>query len=155
MGARPQKEGEALDDTLSLLSRTVAAANRYLVQSMSEAGLDGLVPSHGDILAQLFAEDGIAMCDLANRIHRDPSTVTTLIKKLVASGYVHTQRSKADGRVTVVLLTERGHALEGGFRCVSQNMASAMNEGVSPEERAALRSTLEKMKSNFEEATGD
>lgn len=140
------------DDTISMLSRTVARANRFLASRMQQMGLEGLVPSHGDILAQLFSCDGLSMRELAQRINRDPSTVTTLVKKLAAEGYVTTERSPHDKRATVVLLTTEGRALEAEFRQISHDMNAVQNTGVSAEELAALRATLAKIQRNFDES---
>ena len=85
----------AVIDMVSVVARTRALANRYLVQQMGVRGLEGLVTSHGDVLLQLFAEDGLPMRELAARVYRDPSTVTTLVKKLADAGYVRTERGCA------------------------------------------------------------
>ena len=57
----------AVIDMVSVVARTRALANRYLVQQMGVRGLEGLVTSHGDVLLQLFAEDGLPMRELAAR----------------------------------------------------------------------------------------
>lgn len=75
-------------DIVSLMSRTLGAANRYLVELMAREGLAGIVPSHGDILMQLFAHDAMSMAALAEAIGKDPSTVTALVRKLANAGYV-------------------------------------------------------------------
>ena len=126
-----------MDDTIFMLSRTVARANRFLTARMQQMGLHGLVPSHGDILGQLFREDGLSMRDLARRVNRDPSTVTTLVKKLAAEGYVRTERSPHDG-----------------FRRISHDMNAVQNAGIGADELAALRATLARIQRNFDEDYG-
>lgn len=140
---------ESRIDTVSMLSRTVVAANQYLLKCMQRSGLTGLVPSHGDILVQLFKEDGLSMGEVAQRIDRDPSTVTTLVKKLIASGYVKTERNPKDRRTTVVLLTKEGRALEDLFWEISQQLNEAQNRGIPDEEIETTRRVLEKMQDNF------
>lgn len=136
-------------DTVSMLSRTVVAANQYLSKCMQRSGLTGLVTSHGDILVQLFKEDGLSMGEIAQRIDRDPSTVTTLVKKLIASGYVKTERNPKDRRTTVVLLTNEGRALEDVFWEISQQLNEVQNEGIPDEDIQTTRRVLEKMQANF------
>ena len=87
---------------VNMLSQTLTAANAYLVSLLSQAGLKDLVPSHGDILVALFAQETITMQELSEKIHRDPSTITALVKKLVLGGYVQTQKSVTDKRRTEV-----------------------------------------------------
>ena len=83
---------------VNTLSQTLTAANAYLVSLLSQVGLKDLVPSHGDILVALFAQETVTMQELSEKIHRDPSTITALVKKLVLGGYVQTQKSVTDKR---------------------------------------------------------
>lgn len=142
-------------DMVSVVSETRALANRYLVKQMGEMGMDGLVTSHGDVLRQLFAADGLAMRELASRVHRDPSTVTALVKKLVDAGYVRTARGAADRRSVQVFLTERGRALEGGFREVSRRLVDVQRAGIDDGHMETAREVLLQMQRNFAAALDD
>lgn len=139
----------AVIDMVSVVARTRALANRYLVQQMGERGLEGLVTSHGDVLLQLFAEDGLSMRELAARVHRDPSTVTTLVKKLADAGYVRTERGARDRRSVVVLLTERGRVLEHDFQEISQSLLEVQRKGIDDARMEAAREVLLQMQQNF------
>ena len=139
----------AVIDMVSVVARTRALANRYLVQQMGERGLEGLVTSHGDVLLQLFAEDGLPMRELAARVHRDPSTVTTLVKKLVDAGYVRTERGARDRRSVVVLLTERGRSLERDFQEISRSLLDVQRKGIDDARMEAAREVLLQMQQNF------
>ena len=46
-------------DIVSLMSRTLGAANRYLVELMAREGLAGIVPSHGDPSPILQADPSV------------------------------------------------------------------------------------------------
>ena len=50
---------------VNTLSQTLTAANAYLVSLLSQAGLKDLVPSHGDILVALFAQETVTMQELS------------------------------------------------------------------------------------------
>ena len=139
----------AVIDMVSVVARTRALANRYLVQQMGVRGLEGLVTSHGDVLLQLFAEDGLPMRELAARVHRDPSTVTTLVKKLADAGYVRTERGVRDRRSVVVLLTERGRVLERDFQEISQCLLEVQRKGIDDARMEAAREVLLQMQLNF------
>ena len=139
----------AVIDMVSVVARTRALANRYLVQQMGVRGLEGLVTSHGDVLLQLFAEDGLPMRELAARVHRDPSTVTTLVKKLADAGYVRTERGVRDRRSVVVLLTERGRVLERDFQEISQCLLEVQRKGIDDARMEAAREVLLQMQQNF------
>lgn len=154
MEERRHMENEQVSDLVSVLSRTLAHANCFLVHEMDAAGLSGLATSHGDILRQLFEHDGLSMHAIAERVDRDPSTVTALVKRLVADGYVTTERSAGDRRTVVVSLTERGRALERDFMETSQRLRRVQSAGVSPEESEIARRVLVRMQENFRDALG-
>ena len=139
-------------DMVSQLSHTLAAANRYLTQLLSEEGIEGLVPSHGDILEQLFNHDVLPMAALAEAIGKDPSTVTALVRKLMDAGYVATAKNPVDRRVTEVRLTDAGRALGGSVAQVSKKLLATMFAGLSNDELNQTKSALMTMRDNFEKA---
>ena len=139
-------------DFVSTLSRTLAAANRFLMTRLREGGLDTLVPSHGDILMHLFVHESVTMHELARAIGREPSTVTSLVKKLVNAGYVQTDKHGSDRRITYVTLTDEGKGLRGIFDGISAELVSVQMGRVTPQGFDVTRDTLETMRRNFEEA---
>lgn len=86
--------GQNPSSFVSFLSRTLAEANRFIVEQLKQRGLSDLVPSHGDILVHLFAHEPVTMQELAQAINRDPSTVTALVRKLSDAGYVRTAKAR-------------------------------------------------------------
>ncbi len=73
---------------ISLISRIRDKANRLIVSELRVRNMPGLAPSHGDILILLFQSETVSMREIAEKIGRDKSTVTALIKKLIDIGYV-------------------------------------------------------------------
>lgn len=144
-----------MDDLVNQLSRTLALANRFIAARLKTSGLDGIAPSHGDILAQLLAHDRLSMQDLAHAIGRDPSTVTALVKKLAAAGYVRTGKDAADRRATMVSLTERGRDLRADFAGISRELLDVQGRGIGIEEQETARRVLAVMRGNFERALRD
>jgi len=111
--------------------------------------MSGLAPSHGAILFELFQSEAISMKEIARRINRDKSTVTALVKKLVAQGYVETERDPGDSRVTLVRLTEEGRRLRPGFDDISRILLEQVYTGYSTREKGALISGLERLLKNL------
>lgn len=140
-------------DFISSLSRTLAAANGFIIQQMHERGMKGLVPSHGDILMVLFAQKTLTMQALAGRINRDPSTVTALVKKLVREGYVETSKSEADHRVTEVRLSAQGKALKKDFESISTSLVQTQMQGVKLKDFGITCKTLNHIRENFVQAS--
>lgn len=153
--AQPQRAFAPTDEAnfVSALSRTLAAANDCLLALLAEAGLRDLAPSHGDILMHLFTEEPVTMQRLAQAIHRDPSTVTALVRKLAQAGYVATCKSDADRRVTEVTLTEKGAALRPAFDAISRQLRDAQMRGVDPESFRTACAVLDCIRDNFACAT--
>jgi DNA-binding MarR family transcriptional regulator len=93
---------------ISLISKIRTRANKIIIRELLDRNIKGLSPSHGDILFFLFGKESSSMTELAKKIDRDKSTVTALVKKLIALGYIETTPDTKDSRVTVVSLTEKG-----------------------------------------------
>ena len=149
-----QNERRAIDagSFISGLSRTLAAANGYLLERMHEAGLKNLVPSHGDILNQLFDHESMTMQELSANIGRDPSTVTTLVKKLVDAGYVQTKKGDKDKRRTEVSLTHKGSALKREFASISESLCRVQMTDIDVDDFETTCKTLAKIRENFNRA---
>lgn len=131
------------------LSRTLALSNQYLMQQVERSGLRGLASSHGDILVQLFAHERMCMSELSQRIARDPSTVTALVRKLVAMGLAQTGKSPQDRRSTVVSLTDAGRALKDDFDGISARLESVWRDGVDEADLETMMRVLEKVRGNL------
>lgn len=141
-----------MDDLVHRLSQTLAQANRFIALKLKERGLDGIAPSHGDILMQLFACGEQPMQELARAIGRDPSTATVLVKKLAAAGYVRTEKGAHDRRATIVSLTERGRGLRGEFEAVSAALREVQGRGIDAADMETARRVLAGVRDNFENA---
>ena len=63
------------------------------------------------VLMVLWAQDGVSVRELGERLYLDSGTLTPLLKKMESSGLVRRERAKEDERVTRIFLTEAGHAL--------------------------------------------
>ena len=136
-------------DIVSLMSRTLGAANRYLVELMAREGLAGIVPSHGDILMQLFAHDAMSMAALAEAIGKDPSTVTALVRKLANAGYVEKAPNPRDRRMCEVRLTDAGRALEPAMDRVSHTLITTLTNSIPATDLTATCRTMKAMQENM------
>lgn len=146
---KQRSESLAWGDIVSVISHTLGAMNHYLVQLMAREGLNGIVPSHGDILMQLFAHNTMPMAALASAIGKDPSTVTALVRKLMAAGYVEKTPSETDRRVNEVRLTEQGRALKPVFDRISEELITALGEGMTDTDMETTYRTLRAMQDNL------
>lgn len=130
------------NNAIALMSHIREKANRLLVQELKHRGLCGIVPSHGEIMIRLFGGQSYSMKDLAAQIHRTQPTVTVLVNKLEAHGYLHKEKSSTDSRVTCVRLSEKGRALQPVFAEISAKLNALVYGGMSEAEAAALEEVL-------------
>lgn len=133
----------------AIISETRAGINRYLLQELKRLGIEGLAPSHGAILYHLFNNDQVTMKDLAKAVRRDKSTVTALVGKLVANGYVEKMSSAQDQRTVCVRLSAQGEALQPAFEEVSRNLIGRIWRGVDEAEQRELVRLLRKIRANL------
>lgn len=136
------------------MSRTLDLSNRYIVARLKEAGVEGIVPSHGAILRELFDEEELPMNEIARRIGRDRSTVTTLVRKLEALGFARTRKDEADRRVTLVSLTGKGRDLRPAFESVSNGLRETQVRGLGEEELLVALRVLRQMEGSFRDVVG-
>ena len=84
------------------------------------------------------------MSELAHRVRRTKSTVTTLADKLERGGYIRRIPNPADSRSTLVELTEKGQALGPTFLRISEGLQALVARNLTPEELNTLNTLLEK-----------
>lgn len=131
--------------TLSLISKIQEKGNRFIVGRLRENGIEGLVPSHGDILAVLYYCGKSTMKNIADRIHRTKPTVTILVDKLERQGFVRREKSPEDSRITYILLTSKGEEFRPVFEKISKDLNELLYKNLSDSEAEILDKILEKM----------
>lgn len=136
----------------ALISRVHEATHQFLVRALARHGLEGLVPSHGDILTALFAEEPRAMKDLARSIGRTRPTVTVLVDKLEAQGFVVRERDAADGRQALVWLSPQGKALRGICEAISEELFAVAFRDIEERDLRTAEALLRHLRDNFHTA---
>lgn len=134
---------------LSLISRIRDSANKLIVSELEDHGVEGIVPSHGDILACLYQNGPVTMKDLSQYIHRTKPTVTVLVNKLVELGYVIREKDSGDNRITYIKLTEKGAGLEPVFNKISERLNEIIYAGLNETEGENFEKLLEKILQRF------
>jgi DNA-binding MarR family transcriptional regulator len=91
-------------------------------------------------LLVLWERGDTTVKDLGTALMLDSGTLSPLLKRLEAAGFVERRRNAADERSVVVGLTPSGVALKR--RAVGVPEEIAQSTGLAPAELAALRDTL-------------
>ena len=127
-------------------------AEKFMGSRLAALGYEGLVPSHGGIMAMLFSAGGkLQMKEIVDRLDRTKSTVSELVNKLEQYGLVKRCECNVDGRVCYVTLTEKGRSFEKDLAKVAAELNAALYKGFSDEEKSTVESLVLRMKENLSE----
>ena len=130
------------NNAVALMSRIREKANKLIISELEKHGIEGIVPSHGEILFHLFGGKTHTMKELAEKIHRTKPTVTVLIDKLVDYGYVTKEKSLEDSRVTLITLTEKALQAEPAFQSITNKLNALVYSGLTEQEAILLEKML-------------
>ena len=136
-------------DTASMVGKIRDAVNNLILSELNKHGVNGIAPSHGDILMCLYEKNSLSVKELAEKIHRTQPTVTVLIDKLQKLGYVERIKSWEDNRVTLIKLTEKGVHLKPIFREISKKLNTVIYGGLKDNEKEQVEYLLEKILKRF------
>lgn len=89
------------------------------------------------------------MREISEKINRDKSTTTQLVKKLESLGYVKTSSSPEDSRIKLVKLTPQGIKYNDTTSAISDRLKDKFFTGLSDSEISKLEVTLDKISENF------
>lgn len=101
--------------------KIVAAYNPFLKEL-------GLTYAQYITMMVLWEEQEVVMRDLGKRLYLDSGTLTPVLKKLEAMGYLKRYRNPQDERVLMVSITEKGKALRSEAEKVPYQMGCLVNQ---------------------------
>ena len=105
---------------LAATSRSVIGLYRDLLEPM------GLTHPQYLVMLALWEHDPRSVREIAGELRLDSATLSPLLKRLEASGYVRRTRSTADERQLEVTLTTAGRALRDRARTVPVTIAERL-----------------------------
>lgn len=110
---------------------TANAFGRVMTKMAEEEfAITGLAPSYAFLLMSVNAKPGIQPSELSQQMQLTPSTVTRLVEKLEAKGFVKRQ---SVGRATEIFPTEKSTALDSqikqAWRSLYDRYTAILGEG--------------------------
>ena len=99
------------------------------------------------VLIVLWEEKKATVKHLGNRLHLDSGTLTPLLKKLEAIGFIKKYRSKEDDRVVIAELTEEGESLQEKAKNIPDKILCSMN--IEKEKVKRLKQELDEVLENL------
>ncbi len=135
--------------SISLLSHIHSITADFVMQNLKKQGFQDFASSHGNILFQLSVKDELSMGQLAEKINRDKSTTTVLVRKLEQEGLVYTEADKIDKRSKNIFLTEKGKQFNQTAFNISKELLTTFYKGFSEEEKDDFFNYLKRIENNF------
>ncbi len=87
--------------------------------------------------------------ELGEKLYLDSGTLTPLLKKLEAKGYIERKRSESDERNLIVTITEKGLTLREKALSIPEGMGKCVN--LQPSDARALYDLLYRVLDNLKE----
>lgn len=132
------------------ISKTRKKMIKFIEKQLQEKELEGLIPSHGNILTALYENGGkLTMKEIAKIIGKDKSTVTPLVNKLLELGYIRKEKCEKDRRITFIGLTSKGREIELKFKSISNEVLKTAYRGFTVEEKEIFLRLLKRLYNNF------
>jgi len=133
----------------SVTFRLVQAAKAQRARSGGHLMRIGLHPGQELVLKVLADTDGRTMSQLALALGVQPPTVTKMVTRLSAQGYVRRQVSDTDGRLARVHLTEAGRDLVASVDKAWKRLEREAMAGLDDKDRKKLRKLLRQVEKNL------
>lgn len=110
----------------------------------------GLTYTQYVAMMALWERDGITVSELGEKLYLDSATLTPLLKRLEAHGYLTRTRSKRDERAVIITLTDEGRSLRDRALEVPTCISGCL--GLEPAKLVQLKGLLEELLASFGEA---
>jgi MarR family transcriptional regulator, organic hydroperoxide resistance regulator len=147
MSGKPASEGGYL------VAKVHQVGGRVFSRMLKDSSGAAINPAQGRLLFALWkSHRGMSMTELAAETALEPSTLTSMIDRLEASGFARRSDSPTDRRALIVECTESGKRLEAEYRSVSRRMTELYYQGMSEREVAAFEASLKRILANLERA---
>lgn len=140
------------DDPLKLDSMLCFAiyAAEHAFTRFYKPRLDALALTYPQYLVflVLWERDGLTVKALGEQLFLDSGTITPLLKRLEARGFVERRRDQADERQVRIVLTPEGRALKSKALAIPLQVASA--SGLDRDGADALRAELHRLRERLD-----
>ncbi|MGD9100137.1 MAG: MarR family transcriptional regulator [Anaerolineae bacterium] len=131
-----------------LISKIHRLSGRIFARKLKEHQIE-INPAQGRIMFVLWRDDGISINALAKRTSLGKSTLTSMLDRLEAAGYVRRVRSVQDRRSILIERTDKDRAWQEAYVQVSQEMSALYYAGFSEDEIGEFEGYLRRILDNL------
>ncbi|GEN77744.1 MarR family winged helix-turn-helix transcriptional regulator [Chryseobacterium hagamense] len=100
------------------------------------------------VMMILWEHDGLPVSSIGEKLYLDSGTLTPLLKRLEAKGFISRKRKKEDERVVEVFITESGKALQLKACEIPGKLLKKID--AAPEDWIALKESVQKILNKIE-----
>jgi MarR family transcriptional regulator, organic hydroperoxide resistance regulator len=130
----------SIPDSISFILMEVCKIRRAISDNMlNEIGLH---VGQEMFFVSLLQEEGTTQSEIAERLHVQRATVTNMIHRLEAAGWIERRADPSDQRVLRVYLTAQGRALHDRLQQVWTTVEAQTTQGMTLEEKLVFRRLL-------------
>jgi len=106
-------------------------------------------PAQGRIMFALWQKDKVSIQELVKKTQLGKSTLTSMLDRLEAMGYIRRQRSDSDRRKIIIHRTEKDKTTEKQYARLSEQMAEIWYRGFAEGQIDQFEVGLEKILNNL------
>jgi DNA-binding MarR family transcriptional regulator len=133
------------DDLGFLLAKAMQRWNELLAERFAAAGYGDIRPSYGSVLLPLYEDDGLRMGELARRARLSKQTMTEMIRRLERDGLVERRPDPADGRASLIFLTDRSRRFKPTAAATLLELDQLVRRRLSARRVSELQSALREL----------
>lgn len=135
-----------------LLAKIHQLAERVFARIQRENGLSELNPAQGRIMIALWERDDIPIRELAARTALEKSTLTSMLDRLEATGFIQRIPSTHDRRQVFIRRTDKDRAWRQRVERISSEMTELFYNGFTAEEIDRFEEYLARILENLHAA---
>ena len=114
----------------------------------------GLTTGAFPALVELWEREGLTQKELVERLDIEQATMANTLARMQRDGLIARQRSKADGRVQEIRLTDLGNSLRAPAIAAAETVNDTALSGLSSDERDQFLTLVSKIIQTFDEGEG-
>ncbi len=131
-----------------LMAKVRQVGERVFLRRLKGSEIE-INPAQGRIMFALWKQDGISIQELAKRTQLGKSTLTSMLDRLEAMGYVQRRRSDSDRRKIMIHRTEKDRATEKQYVAISERMTEVWYRGFDEAEIERFEACLQRILDNL------
>ncbi|MFD5257766.1 MarR family winged helix-turn-helix transcriptional regulator [Streptomyces bobili] len=132
---------------MNQLLASIARSHRNLAGALLRRV--GLFPGQELLLMRLWNRDHQPQGDLVTALRLEASTVTKMLKRLEAQGFVTRHRPPDNQRIVIVSLSDKGRGLQGEVEDLWRELERATVGGMSPAELGRAIEVLRRLEDSL------